>query len=311
VGSNPTPRTTVKPTALLANYINYLLCKKTLKQSTIKRKVRALKSLLKQPFELADSDSVVRFLNECNWTNGSKDIAINAYRDYLKMVGLTQIQLPQFRIEDKLPFIPLESELDAVISSTRLKMSSYLRILKETACRPIEAYRLKWLDIDIVNKCVTITPAKYSNARKMKISEQTLNMVMAVPRRNQYVFSTNGRFEDELPHLTRNYQKIRSRIADKLKNPRLRQISLRTFRHWKATTLYHQTKDILFVKEFLGHKNIKNTLRYIHLANGLSGSEDQFASKVASTVKEACNLVDDGFEYVTDMEGVKIFRKRK
>jgi len=32
---------------------------------------------------------------------------------------------------------------------------------------------------------------------------------------------------------------------------------------------------------------------------------------VAKTLQEACNLIEQGFEYVTEMDGVKIFRKRK
>ncbi len=34
-------------------------------------------------------------------------------------------------------------------------------------------------------------------------------------------------------------------------------------------------------------------------------------AKVAETLEEACELVEAGFEFVTDMEGKKIFRKRK
>jgi hypothetical protein len=33
--------------------------------------------------------------------------------------------------------------------------------------------------------------------------------------------------------------------------------------------------------------------------------------KVAKTVKEACQLVETGFEYVCEMDDVKIFRKLK
>jgi hypothetical protein len=29
------------------------------------------------------------------------------------------------------------------------------------------------------------------------------------------------------------------------------------------------------------------------------------------TIEEACKLVEAGFEYITEMEGVKLFRKRK
>lgn len=46
----------------------------------------------------------------------------------------------------------------------------------------------------------------------------------------------------------------RKRLARKLQNSRLARISFHTFRHWKATTLYHRTRDILYVKQFLGHK---------------------------------------------------------
>jgi len=52
-------------------------------------------------------------------------------------------------------------------------------------------------------------------------------------------------------------------LARKLENPRLLEIKFHTFRHWKATKLYHQTKDLLFVQRFLGHRSVQNTLKYI------------------------------------------------
>jgi len=38
---------------------------------------------------------------------------------------------------------------------------------------------------------------------------------------------------------------------------------------------------------------------------------DEFTVKVGETPKEACGLVEAGFEYVTEIDGAKIFRKRK
>jgi hypothetical protein len=38
---------------------------------------------------------------------------------------------------------------------------------------------------------------------------------------------------------------------------------------------------------------------------------DDFTCKVARSVDEAKELVEDGFDYVTDMDGLKLFRKRK
>jgi hypothetical protein len=71
---------------------------------------------------------------------------------------------------------------------------------------------------------------------------------------------------------------------------------------------YHRTKDILHVMQILGHKNIRNTLVYTHLVDFQS---DDFVCKVAKTVKEAQELVESGFDYVCEVEGYKIFRRRK
>lgn len=103
----------------------------------------------------------------------------------------------------------------------------------------------------------------------------------------------------------------RKRLADKLSNPRLLKIHFHTFRYWKGTMTYHETKDIYYTMQRLGHKNIKNTLMYIQLEEALFQGETNYISKVAKTEKEICSLIEAGFEYVTEFQGAKIFRKRK
>jgi hypothetical protein len=39
--------------------------------------------------------------------------------------------------------------------------------------------------------------------------------------------------------------------------------------------------------------------------------KDEHISKVAHSVGKACELIDKGFEYVTELDGNKICRKRK
>jgi len=76
---------------------------------------------------------------------------------------------------------------------------------------------------------------------------------------------------------------------------------------------YHKTKDVIHVKKILGHKCIESTMIYINLEQAYFGqtNDDEFTVRVAHNVKEACELIEAGFEYVTDMDGAKIFRKRK
>jgi len=39
--------------------------------------------------------------------------------------------------------------------------------------------------------------------------------------------------------------------------------------------------------------------------------DDDYTCKVAANIKEASELIEAGYEYVCDMESVKLFRKRK
>ena len=66
---------------------------------------------------------------------------------------------------------------------------------------------------------------------------------------------------------------------------------------------YHKTKDILHVMQLLGHKNIRNTLVYTHLVNWKS---DDYVCKVGKFVKEASELIESGFDYVTEVDGCKL-----
>jgi hypothetical protein len=119
-------------------------------------------------------------------------------------------------------------------------------------------------------------------------------------------------FAKDLKTIRRVFERKRANIARKIQNPRLRQIHFHTFLHWKATTLYHQTKDIIYVMNFFGHKSIKNTMIYIQLEEAiLKERGDGFICRMTRDVEEARVLIEAGFSYVCEFDGVKLFRKRK
>ena len=76
-----------------------------------------------------------------------------------------------------------------------------------------------------------------------------------------------------------------------------------------ATILYHQTKDLHRVQQFLGHNSNPNTLKYIQLEE--ARADEQYICKTAVNVYEAKNLIELGFTYVTEIDGMKLFRKPK
>jgi len=130
-------------------------------------------------------------------------------------------------------------------------------------------------------------------------------MLNALPRKDEHIFEHYG----NLNYLRRSFERYRMRAAHKLGNPRILEITFYTFGQWKATMEYHRTKDVLHVMRLLGHRNIKNTLLYTQLIK--EDGVEEYVSKVPSTIGEARQLVEAGFEYVCDVEDVKLFRKRK
>ncbi len=58
---------------------------------------------------------------------------------------------------------------------------------------------------------------------------------------------------------------------------------------------------------------IENTLIYISLEQSLYGMNEnaEFHVKAATTLEEARELLKQGFDFVTDMDGSKLFRKRQ
>ena len=192
-----------------------------------------------------------------------------------------------------------------------MKISVHVRaLLKETAFRPVEASRLTPMDFDIERRTVTLNdPAKRSRPRQAKISPKLINMLNPLILRidpNQRLWTS------KLDHMSETIRRHRDKVANRLGNPNLKRITLKTFRHWKATQLYHQTKDILYVMQFLGHKSIKNTLKYVQIEGALFQEENEgVICKVASNVDEAKTLIEAGFDYVCELNDVKLFRRRK
>lgn len=136
-------------------------------------------------------------------------------------------------------------------------------------------------------------------------------MLLSAKNSNQ-IMDKNRIFQRRVDHIRRQYQRTKLRLSEKLQNPRIKRIMLKTFRTWKATTLYHQTKDPWYIMEFLGHTSLQHTKKYVQLERALFQSQsDEFVCKVAKTPGEAVELVELGFEYVNEIQGVHLYRKRK
>jgi integrase len=277
------------------------------RHSTVHYCVQALKSVARRT-NLLDPESVKSFLASVNVSESRKAKLVE---DLARFYNWKHIPFdkPNYRRIERLPFVPLESEIDQLISGVGRKTGTFLQLLKETGMRAGEAWNLKWTDLDLERNAVNIVPEKNSNPRQSRISTRLMAMLNRLPRRYEYVFR-NPRIDPlmSMEVFRRGAARQRKRISERLQNPRIRNITFKTLRHWKATSEYHRTRDILHVMSILGHKNIRNTLVYTHLVD-FHG--DEFVCKIARTVQEGKELVESGFDYVSEFDGIQLYRKRK
>ncbi len=149
-------------------------------------------------------------------------------------------------------------------------------------------------------------PAKGSNPRQMRISPKIIDMISPlIPdmQANVRIWNT------DIKYISDSYRKKRNSLSKLLGNPRLKQITFKSLRHFKGSTEYAKTKDIFHVKNVLGHVNIQNTMVYIHILG--EEPEENYIIKVCTSLDEFIDSLSHGFEYVTDYNDFKIVRKRK
>jgi integrase/recombinase XerD len=256
---------------------------------------------------LLDQPEVVKgFVAEKECSNAFKETFVEAYNLYCRANDIVW-KKPFYDRYNKLPKIPSEEKLNMIIARSSKKFALILSMMKDLGTRPIELTWLKVKDIDLEKGIVTITSAKHCVGRTLKLKAQTLVML------NAYVLlkkiGQNDRlFPVDSGSISEGYRRFRNKLADNLGDMSLKSIRLYDFRHFKATMEYHRTKDLLHVKRLLGHKDLRTTLRYTQLIE-IEG--DEYHSATAKTIQEAQKLIEQGFEYVVEIDGFKLFRKRK
>jgi len=276
-------------------------------KSTIETYSTILNRLFHSGLNLYDPETIKEYLAKQDFRQSYKHVIIASYTLFLKTQRM-KWDPPLCKPTRTLPFIPTERELDDLISASGKKTATFLQLLKETAMRVGEASKLRWVDVDLQRKTVILNnPEKSGKPRIFNLSNKLVTMLALLPKRTEYLFGTGSK-------KSRNgvYYAARKRIAHKLGNPRLQRIGFHTFRHWKATMLYHETRDPLLVKEFLGHRSLDTTLLYIQLEKALFDSTaDEFTVRATSDPQEIQALLEVGFEYVCDKDGLMFFKKRK
>jgi integrase len=284
--------------------INTLLkCRNNgLSESTLKSIASSFRQITKNA-DINNPEEVKRFIANLKLSNNTKQKHANNYNYYCKINGL-QWEKPYYRQERKIPLIPTTENINKIISASSNKYATIFTILAETGLEGMELATTERTQIDTERGIINVKGCKGHNSRSFKLKPSTADLLRT--------YLTKYKGNHPFPRskiMGQMWREFRDRLAKKLNNPQLKAIPLRNLRHHYATSLYAKTKDILLVKQRLGHKKIETTMFYTQLIN--YNEEEEYTCKTATNIKEATQLIEAGFTYVAEKDEIMLFRKHK
>jgi len=296
VGSNPTPRTCNEPTEVQTLEFGFwLLRNKKIKETTIERKLKAIKTLAKNNIDLNDPCEITTFLNTTELK--AKGIIRDSAQDYLRFKGLNVV-LPKYKKEFGTEmYVPNPSMVRQFLYRIRnVELRTKVLMAVETGASAKEICGLTWENVNLVNRTITIIGVKGHKSKPYEISEELLTLLMQIPRSETKVFKTHRE-----RHLNDNIIDYRKRLAKETGNTDFLKIHFHTFRHYAISWKYFKCKDLVETQRFARHCNVNNTTKYIHIVKSWV-KENEFETVYAETKEDLTKYLSEGYTFITKTE---------
>ena len=128
-----------------------------------------------------------------------------------------------------------------------------------TGMRRSEILSLKWPQVDLKNRKITVINAKNNESRVIPINQTLYQELLALSQnpKGEYVFSDRK---------GRPFKDIKTAFLSALRKVRIKDFRFHDLRHTFGSQLVMQGVDLKTVQQLMGHKDIKMTMRYSHLS---------------------------------------------
>jgi len=264
--------------------------------------------LLAKNVNLDNPEEVEDFVLDLDKKNKYKTNLFGAYLHYCKINSI-EWKRPILKTETFPVRIPTEEQIDKIISGASLKYVIVFQLAKK-GLRPDEIHKATLRDLDLPRRQLTVRTSKQGSDRTLTLKEETIeNLRTYIARKG--ITDLNKKLFPKSDVLSKLWKRYCRKAYLKFRDPELLKIRLYDLRHWFGTTEYLKCRDIFHIKYLMGHRHIQSTLVYMHVAQGFLNNSEDFVCKVASSLEESIDLIEKGFEYITDFDGKKLFRKRK
>lgn len=213
---------------------------------------------------------------------------INALKFYYeKVLGRERFfwDIPRPKKPMQLPKLLSEGELERLFNAlTNRKHKALLFTAYSAGLRVSELVNLRLTDIDSERMTIQVVRAKGKKDRVVNLSPVLLDILRSYlrevkPRPREFLFESE---QTGTAYPVRTVQQIFSNA--KRKAQIRKEVGIHSLRHSFATHLLEKGTDIRYIKDLLGHFNIKTTERYLHvskrkLVNIVSPFDDLWKNK--------------------------------
>lgn len=203
---------------------------------------------------------ILRLAEEAQPATVNREVALlkhifNCAIDWRKATTNPVRKVKFLKVPDRPKRILSPSEEERLIAAAPEYLKPIIVLALNTGMRRGEILNLKWKDVKVAKRVITIVQPKTGRVKSIPLNEMALRTLLKLDKRGEYVF----RNKDGFPYgsLYRGFQGAVRRAG-------IARCSFKDLRDTFATRLVERGVDLVTVKELLGHSNIQTTMIYAH-----------------------------------------------
>lgn len=202
------------------------------------------------------------FLDLSDHSENTIRLASAAIRFYFKVNDFFYKEIPLPKKASRLPVVLSKTEIISMIEKTiNLKHKTLISLLYSSGLRLSEARNLRWVDIDFFRKQIFVHSGKGKKDRVTLLSKKVTSLLRQLKKTTteKYVFSgRDGKLTCSSIQITVRIAASRAGIT--------KRVTPHVLRHSFATHLLESGTDIRTIQSLLGHKDVRTTQIYTHIA---------------------------------------------
>ena len=180
-----------------------------------------------------------------------------------------------------------QKEINALLNQCSGMLKTLVITAIHTGMRRGEILNLKWQDVDIINRMITVTHTKNNVVRNLPISDVLFDELMHLPKHSEFVFANPDGSQFKNPRIE---------FEAALKRANLTGVCWYTIRHSFASHLAMNGVDLRTIADLLGDKTLQMVMRYAHLSR--SHLHDAISKMTANLGQKGTNMAQPNIDFL-------------